>query len=170
MDLQNFGDFVDHYAVMVNSISLDGFSFSSQSLKQFGGHLIEQPIVAVFDTGLTSCLLIRPFWDVLQQYLGAQRATVIEIKSLSLSLKEVDRGEKRGEVPACKISGSIETNPRFYVKPIELDWFDDEQYLPYVIVLGQTFLSQGTLTIDLLDWVCMFLNPSAFADWNNLSK
>jgi hypothetical protein len=86
-------------------------------------------------------------------YLGAQRATVDEIKSVSLSLKEVDRGETRGEVPACKISSSIETDLRFYVKPIELDWFDDEQYSPYVIVLGQTFLSQGALTIDLSDRV-----------------
>ena len=161
VDLRTYGDFVDHYAVMVESISFDGFSLSSQSLKQFCGHSFERPIVAVFDTGLTSCLLIRPFYDVLEQYLGAKGATVFGVKSVSLLLKEVDRKETRRRTSACKISGSIEADPRFYVKPIELDWFDDEQFSPYVIALGQTFLSQGALTIDLDERIAMFNLPSA---------
>ena len=155
VDLRIYGDFVDHYAVLVDSISFDGFSLSSRSLKRFGGYSNERPIVAVFDTGLTSCMLIKPFWDVLQQYLVAQSATVDDIKSVSLSVKELGRAEKR-DVRACKISGSIGADPRFYVKPIELDWFDDEQYSPYVIVLGQTFLSQGALTIDLDERIATF--------------
>ena len=117
--------------------------------------------MAVFDTGLTSCLLIRPFYDVLEQYLGAKGATVFGVKSVSLLLKEVDRKETRRRTSACKISGSIEADPRFYVKPIELDWFDDEQFSPYVIALGQTFLSQGALTIDLDERIAMFNLPSA---------
>ncbi|KAL3792644.1 hypothetical protein ACHAW5_005098 [Stephanodiscus triporus] len=161
VDLRIFGDFVDHYAVVVDSISLGGVLVSSQSLKQFSGHSIERPIVAVFDTGLTSCLLIRPFWDVLQKYLEAQRATVDEIRSVSLSLKQVG-GQKLGRgIPACKIFSSIEVDPHFYVKPIELDWFDDERYSPYVIVLGQSFLSQGALTIDLDKRIGMFNLASA---------
>jgi hypothetical protein len=161
VDLRIYGDFVDHYAVLVDSISFDGFSLSSRSLKRFSGHSIERPIVALFDTGLTSCLLIKPFWDALQQYLGAQSATVDEITSVSLSFKELGRGEMRKDIPACKISGSIGADPRFYVKPIKLDWFDDEQYSPYVIVLGQTFLSQGALTIDLDERIATFNLASA---------
>ena len=156
VDLRIYGDFVDHYAVLVDSISFDGFSLTSRSLKRFGGYSIERPIVAVFDTGLTSCLLIKPFWDVLQQYLGAQSAIVDEIKSVSLSCRELGRGETRRNVRACKISGSFDADPRFYVKPIELDWFDDEQFSPHVIVLGQTFLSQGALTIDLDERIATF--------------
>ncbi|KAL3806092.1 hypothetical protein ACHAXA_006998 [Cyclostephanos tholiformis] len=156
VDLRIFGDFVDHYAVMVESISFDDFSLSSRSLKRFCRHSFERPIVAVFDTGLTSCLLIKSFYDVLQQYLGAQSATINEIESVSLILLGVDRREARRKVPACKISGSIRADPRFYVKPIELDWFDDEQVSPYVIVLGQSFLSQGALTIDLDERIATF--------------
>ena len=44
------------------------------------------------------------------------------------------------------------------MKPIDLDldWFDDEQNSPYVIVLGQTLLNQGALTIDLDTRVATF--------------
>ena len=50
----------------------------------------------------------------------------------------------------CNMTSNVEDDPRkFYVDPIDLDWFDDETTAPYVIILGQTFLSQGALTIDL---------------------
>ncbi len=162
MDLRKYGDFVDHYAVMVESISFDGCSLSSLSLKRFCGHSIERPIVAVFDTGLTSCLLIRPFYDVLEQYLGAKGAKTIDgVKSVSLLLKEVNRNETRRRISACEISSSIEADPRFYVRPIELDWFDDEQHSPFVIVLGQSFLSRGSLTINLDERIAIYNLASA---------
>lgn len=149
VDLRSVGDFVDHYAVVVDSISFDGISVSSRSLKDFSGSSIERPIVAVFDTGLTGCLLIRPFWDVLQNYLGVKGSSVDEYKSVSLSLRASEKQKRNGGIATCNISSSLEEDQRFYVQPIDLDWFDDEKHSPYVIVLGQTFLSRGALTIDI---------------------
>ncbi|KAL7526193.1 hypothetical protein ACHAXR_001367, partial [Thalassiosira sp. AJA248-18] len=82
VDLRAFGDFVDHYAVIVDSLSFDGVSVSSKRLKEVSGSLIERPIVAVFDTGLTGCLLIRPFWDVIQKFMIASGAPTDEFGSV----------------------------------------------------------------------------------------
>eukprot|EP00571_Detonula_confervacea_P011135 CAMPEP_0172309236 /NCGR_PEP_ID=MMETSP1058-20130122/9584_1 /TAXON_ID=83371 /ORGANISM="Detonula confervacea, Strain CCMP 353" /LENGTH=457 /DNA_ID=CAMNT_0013021823 /DNA_START=387 /DNA_END=1763 /DNA_ORIENTATION=+ len=161
VDLRTVGDFVDHYAVVVDSISFDGISVSSQSLKDFSGSLIDLPIVAVFDTGLTGCLMIRPFWDVMQKHMGAKRATFDEFGSVSLSLRGSEKQKRNHDSSVlCNIRSSIEEDPRFYVQPIDLDWFDDEQYSPYIIVLGQTFLSRGALTIDMDERIATFDRPA----------
>ena len=166
VDLRPYGDFVDHYAVLLDSVSFDGVSVSSRQLKEFSGDSIERPIVAVFDTGLTGCLLIRPFWDAVQKVMREKhnimdedgKVSIHEFQSVSVSVHElttqqtrskIDRTDKN-DVSICKIESSSETNPRlFYVNPIDLDWFDNGQSSPYVIVLGQAFLSTGLLTIDM---------------------
>jgi len=155
VDLRVYGDFVDHYAVVIDSITFDGISLTSSSLNRFGGGNSNE-IVGVFDTGLTSCLMIRPFWDVVNKFLEAQGTTTDSIASISLSLKQIGGGKMKRVVTPCNISSSIISDPRFYVKPIDLDWFDDEQNSPYVIVLGQTLLNQGALTIDLNTRVATF--------------
>jgi len=140
IDLRKYGDFVDHYAVKVKSISFDEKTMSTNRIKR--------PIVAVFDTGLTGCLLIRPFWDYVQKYYSTDEkedtsSGAREFHSVTISVQE--RG---GAV--CNIKSSLEDDPRkFYVNAIDLDWFDDEETAPYVVILGQTFLSQGSLTIDM---------------------
>lgn len=157
VDLRVYGDFVDHYAVVIDSILFDGISLTSSSLNGFGGgNFIERPIVGVFDTGLTSCLMIRPFWNVVNKFLEAQGTTTDSITSMTLSLKQIGGGKMKRVVTPCNISSSIKADPRFSIKPIDLDWFDDGQNSPYVIVLGQAFLSQGALTIDLDTRVATF--------------
>lgn len=99
--------------------------------------------------------MIRPFWDVVNKFLEAQ-GTTTSITSISLSLKQIGGGQMKRVVTPCNISSSIIFDPRFYVKPIDLDWFDDELNSPYVIVLGQTLLNQGALTIDLDTRVATF--------------
>ncbi len=143
IDLRKFGDFVDHYAVVVDALILDGITVTSQSLLR--------PIVAVLDTGLTGCLMIRQFWDALQKCMMVHRANASEIRSASLSLMATGGGNMSSYSSPCTMTSSIEADPRFYVEPIDLDWFDDDQCAPYVIILGQTFLRQGVLTIDLDD-------------------
>lgn len=138
-DLRKYGDFVDHYAVKVRSISFDGLTLSTKG--------VERPIVCVFDSGLTGCLLIRPFWNFVQKYFATDlidnTKDACDFHSVALEVKE-----KGGSV--CKIKSNVEDDPKqFYVNPIDLDWFDDEATAPYVIILGQTFLSQGALTIDM---------------------
>ena len=151
VDLRQYGDFVDHYAVEVKSLSFDGITMSSKD--------ITRPIVAVFDSGLTGCLLIRPFWDFVQKNIVSDSMQTTpderDFQSASVQLKEL-----RGTV--CIISSSAEINPRqFYVNPIDLDWFDDPATAPYVIILGQTFLSQGSLTIDMDKRLSTFQSASS---------
>lgn len=138
-DLRKYGDFVDHYAVKVKSISFDDKTMTTKRIKR--------PIVAVFDSGLTGCLLIRPFWDYVQNYYATNvkedTSDVREFHSVTISVQELG-----GTI--CNIKSSAEDDPRkFYVNQIDLDWFDDDETAPYVIILGQTFLSQGSLTIDM---------------------
>ena len=161
-DLRTYGDFVDHYAVMVDSISFDGgIPLTTRILRDFTGSSIDRPIVAVFDTGLSGCLLIRPFWNVLRDYMGSKRQSVDELKSVSLALKGSGNGirkdgkKKNGE-SSCSINSSVDDSKRFYVQPIDLDWFDDSDSSPYVIVLGQTFLDRGALTIDIDERIASF--------------
>lgn len=142
VDLRKYGDFVDHYAVEVKSISFDGMAISTKGIRR--------PIVAVFDSGLTGILLIRPFWDFVQKYYAdnsnakdSAPSETHNFHSASMTVKQMD-----GKV--CSLKSSLEDDPRqFYISPIDLDWFDDERRAPYCIILGQTFLVQGTLTIDM---------------------
>ena len=142
VDLRKYGDFVDHYAVEVNSICFDGMTISTNSIRR--------PIVAVFDSGLTGTLLIKPFWDFVQKYYAENSnakdtapSETHNFHSASITVKQMD-----GKV--CSLKSSLEDDPRqFYISPIDLDWFDDERTSPYCIIVGQTCLSQGTLTIDM---------------------
>jgi len=162
VDLRTVGDFVDHYAVLVESITFDDVSITSQSLQAFTKGRVERPIVAVFDSGLTGCLLIRNFADVIEQYMTSKGDARVcdEFTSVSLSLtqKSKDKQTKGKRITTCNIKSSVEEDPRlFYVQPIDLDWFNSIEYSPYIVVLGQTFLTQGTLTIDIDERVATFI-------------
>lgn len=136
VDLRPLGDFIEHYCVAVKELILDGRSISS-----IGG----RPIAAVLDTGLTGCLLTQPFWDALASEMDPKRVRTATVRVQSTSPKEVvDLTSGRG------------FNNLFYVAPIKLDWFVDEPKSPHLIVLGQTFLSQGTLTVDVEDRLATF--------------
>ena len=163
VDLRTVGDFVDHYAVLVESITFDDdISITSQSLQAFTKGRVERPIVAVFDSGLTGCLLIRNFADVIEQYMTSKGDARVcdEFTSVSLSLTQRSKQKqtKAKRITTCNIKSSKEEDPRlFYVQPIDLDWFDSIEYSPYIVVLGQTFLTQGTLTIDIDERVATFI-------------
>ena len=172
VDLRPLGDFVEHYACLVEEVVFDGISYTSESLapkdeprKRGIRRKKKRDIVAVFDSGLTGCLLIKPFYDRLVdgEGLDPSKVSSVEVK-IKPSLSERGgkrkgsnsrRGKKQGNLSEpqqlCTISSSKDTNKLYYVAPISLDWFDDEETSPYVIVLGQTFLSQGFLTVDIDD-------------------
>ena len=173
VDLRPLGDFVDHYAVMVDSVAFDGFVVSSAVLKDFSGEPTERPIVAVFDTGLTGCLLALPFWDMMGKFMRRKNLdkalNAVEqgqgFQSVVVSVKESPQQQSRSKFglevnsgsTMCKIGSGVDKDRKlFYVNPINLDWFDDDRISPYVIVLGQTFLSHGTLTIDMDERIATF--------------
>ncbi|KAL7546166.1 hypothetical protein ACHAWF_009508 [Thalassiosira exigua] len=164
VDLRTYGDFVEHYSVFAESVSVNGITVTSQRLKEFTGSNIERPIIAVFDTGLTGCLLTKPFWNEVVNFVRAESDRVdsddakphAEFRSVSLSVKATQKQQKNSNSLLQTIK-STEEDGRFYVQPIDLDWFDDEQNSPHVIVLGQTFLSKGALTIDIDKRIATFI-------------
>ena len=173
VDLRPLGDFVEHYACLVEEVVFDGISFTSESLasrdeprKRGIGRKKKRDIVAVFDSGLTGCLLIKPFYDRLVdgEGLDPSKFSSVDVRIKPCSSERGGkrkgssnsrRGKKQGNSSysqqLCTISSSKDTSKLYYVAPISLDWFDNEDTAPYVIVLGQTFLSQGCLTVDIDD-------------------
>ena len=149
VDLRPFGDFVEHYACKVDEVVFDGQSFDSLKLAtQIGERRQYRDIVAVFDSGLSGCLLIRPFWDrLVLEGLDPSRFESVNIK-IAGSYKERGRNGRKTQT-AIEISSAKNVNKLFYISPVSLDWFDNEDTAPYVIVLGQTFLSQGSLIVDI---------------------
>jgi len=172
VDLRPLGDFVEHYACLCEEVVFDGVAYNSQTLASQNemrssrgfGRRKKRDIVAVFDSGLTGCLLIKPFYDrLVEGGLDPSKFSSVEVRikpcSLDRDTKRQGRNSRGGKwqggtsdaASLCKISSSEDTNGLYYVAPISLDWFDDEESAPYVIVLGQTFLSQGCLTVDIDD-------------------
>ena len=159
IDLRPYGDFVDHYSVLVDSVTFDGLKINSKILQKASGGFVERPIVAVFDSGLTGSLLTTPFWNIMQTIIrnadlneSSTSNTAHEFKSVEVSIRNSLNTKRIVSRSSTKtnIQSSHALDPRlFYVEPIDLDWFDDNLTCPYVIVLGQTFLSRGVLTIDL---------------------
>jgi len=171
IDLRPLGDFVEHYACRVEEVVFDGVAYNSQTLSSREGtkrkgvsRRKKRDIVAVFDSGLSGCLLIKPFYDRLVEVEGLDPSKFCSVevrikpcarerggnKKMGSSKRSRTQGES-SDAPLCTISSSKDSNRLFYVDPISLDWFDDEESAPFVIVLGQTFLSQGCLTCDIDD-------------------
>ena len=97
VDLRPLGDFVEHYACRVDEIIFDGAAVSSQSLRQGDGNrrTSSKPrdIVAVFDSGLTGCLLIKPFWDrLVEEGLDPSSFASVEIR---VKTAENEKGQSR---------------------------------------------------------------------------
>ncbi|KAL7521378.1 hypothetical protein ACHAWX_006049 [Stephanocyclus meneghinianus] len=163
IDLRVYGDFVDHYAVLVDSVTFDGTTVTPKDLQKQSRSPVNRPIVAVFDTGLTGCLLTRQFWNAMQNIISAADSSEISSQSMAdavhrfhsatVSVKKSSGTDGHGfdaTTDRCTLDSSSNEDPRwFYIQPIDLDWFDDEDTSPHVIVLGQTFLGKGVLTIDM---------------------
>lgn len=179
VDLRPLGDFVEHYACYVEHLVLNGVNvYLSPSNKR--------KIVAVFDSGLTGCLLNQPLWDELLKKENASNLdnkdnnnesneviqvdpneiNTLEVQILSYAEMEKQQYQNKIKQPSGKqnkildgktmesrplvsIASGKSTSRLFYVAPISLDWFDDETTAPYVVVLGQTFLEKGQLTVDI---------------------
>ena len=163
IDLRPLGDFVEHYACRVRKLVLTGkgvdlkeqIVVTSQSIAKSK----TRDIVAVFDTGLTGCLLTQELWDILKDQTesfdpGSISSVQVFIRGFApvtqstIAQKYIKTNEIMGG-KLFEIQSDSTCNPFFNVSPISLDWFDDEESAPHVVVLGQTFLTQGCLTIDI---------------------
>ena len=153
VDLRPLGDFVEHYACTVLQLQLDAHIYRAEALQVLDSEFV-RPIVAVFDSGLTGCLISQPLWDFLEQ----KGLKLRNVRSVNVGVSTNELIDKRASTvkvendknKACYyFQTEKDLNPFYYISPINLDWFDDEDTCPHVIVLGQTFLSQGSLTIDI---------------------
>ena len=159
VDLRPQGDFVEHYACTVDEIILDGFRVNSKTLSNPLPKGRHRQIIAVFDTGLTGCLITQPFWDqlVLLGYAPSQCSQIQILVKEESSKTHTNSKDNDSDKDVVMFESSKGANKFFYLAPISLDWFDDETTAPFVIVLGQTFLSQGALTVDIDDRRATFL-------------
>jgi hypothetical protein len=138
VDLRPLGEYVEHYVFQVKELCLDGKCITSRS---FGG----RPILAVIDTGLTGCLFSEPFWEILVDQIGVdpRRVKNMVIRPEGNTSAEFSSGRKK--------------NNLYYAGIVTLDsWFYKDQEAPYVIVLGQTFLNQGKLTVEIEERQALF--------------
>jgi hypothetical protein len=140
IDLRPLGDFIEHYCFVVKKLTLDGVTVTSHDL---GG----RPIVAVLDTGLTGCLVTQNLWDALADQIQ------IDPRRIRLATVSVQDITKRRQVDFTSGRGF---NKLFYIAPISLDWFVQEERAPFLLVMGQTYLGQGKLTVDMEDRLASF--------------
>ena len=106
--------------------------------------------MAVFDTGLTGCALSQPLWEYIETKLNHDNSN----KQLS-TIKSIDIGMQtklKNKLQHFKTNDT--NNPLCNLSCINLDWFDDNDdddttSYPYVIAIGQMFLTYGCLTIDI---------------------
>eukprot|EP00594_Rhizosolenia_setigera_P000859 CAMPEP_0178948816 /NCGR_PEP_ID=MMETSP0789-20121207/5686_1 /TAXON_ID=3005 /ORGANISM="Rhizosolenia setigera, Strain CCMP 1694" /LENGTH=448 /DNA_ID=CAMNT_0020629231 /DNA_START=289 /DNA_END=1632 /DNA_ORIENTATION=- len=162
IDLRPLGDFVQHYACEVNDIIFgdanhkNGVSVFKKLQQSEYNNNNQRKIVAVFDSGLTGCLLTQPFWEKLKD-IGidpkSSEFVTVQIRTEKCSSQKENKRYKgtRRSNDTVSITSGVTKNRLYYLNPISLDWFDDEEEAPYVIVLGQTFLLQGTLFVDIDD-------------------
>lgn len=103
--------------------------------------LLRRPLVAVFDTGLSGALLSNSLCA------DAPAETSAVLLSGASSLEVVLQTESGGEL---LLRASRERTPRlFRVTSQPVPWFPDPALEPGVVVLGQTFLRDATLAVDL---------------------
>lgn len=146
VDLRSLGDFVEHYACQVDSFILNGKEYTSDIIHNFTKRN-KRSIVAVFDSGLSGCLFTDDLWEDLQ-ICDKDFAKSDEIK---VGIVTENQDEKKW------FQSSNGLNPFYYISKICLDWFDDEDTSPYLIIIGQTFLIQGSLTIDITERRALFV-------------
>merc|ERR1712232_526611 len=68
VDLRMYGDFVDHLAVSVEGLWINGKNMMKR---------MRRKVVAVFDTGLTGCLFTQDMWDEVQDALKVEIESII---------------------------------------------------------------------------------------------
>jgi len=155
-DLRVYGDFVDHPAAILCGLSFDG-------VPKFGG----RTVAAVFDTGLTGCLLSRGLWEEVAAARTAAGESVQPIRSVEVTIPGArpvgtngralaQPSRRRRDVVALRAGSGPGGRGFLPVAPVDLDWFVEED-APHVVVLGMAFLWKGVLTVDAEDGRAAFV-------------
>ena len=100
-----------------------------------------RPILCVFDTGLTGCVLSKSLVEDLDLAWGGAGSSPRREGSLRLALR-TERGRR------VVLGSSASSSKLFYVQQIPLGWFVDPARSPHVVALGQCALGRGVLTVD----------------------
>ena len=136
----------------ITTFKLDEYAFTTRTSENGSNNkfVIDRPIMAVFDTGLTGCALSQPLWEYIETKLNHDNSN----KQLS-TIKSIDIGMQtklKNKLQHFKTNDT--NNPLCNLSCINLDWFDDNDdddttSYPCIIAIGQMFLTYGCLTIDI---------------------
>ena len=136
VDPRMFGDGVEHICchAVGNEVQIDGAAYRSR-----------RPILCVFDSGLTGCVLSQSLVDEFglssRVTKGTNSAARRGLQSLKLAIS-TERGQH------VLLGSSEAESPLFYAQAIPLNWFVDATNGPHVVALGQCVLGRGSLTVD----------------------
>ena len=140
-DLKKFGDPARHYTAKVSSIAVNGHLLASSTKNQ--------PIYAIFDTGVTGMVISRELYNKRYNYATENRE-----KSfwgfVELSFQTIPTTDTNATTNNNADSSNV---TMFASKPVTTplnpsSW-TNKYNTPYVIVLGLSFLNNTMLTIDI---------------------
>jgi len=137
VDPRLYGDGVEHVCCRVDgdTISIDGKPRASS-----------RPILCVFDSGLTGCVLSQSLVDELGLHTAGKLGTAASAVRTAVSALELGLRTEQGQ--RVVLGSSVAHSPLFYVQALPLGWFVDTVHGPHVVALGQCILGRGTLTVD----------------------
>ena len=142
VDPRSLGDSVEHVGCWAesNELVINGV-----------GRRTRRPLLVVFDSGLTGCVLSQSLIEEMPDLA----ALVPRIAPTSL-------GEATARTGATALSVAVRTeggrrvvfgssrarSSLFYAQAVSLNWFQDPRHGPHVVALGQCVLGSGVLTVD----------------------
>lgn len=141
LDPRPYGDGVEHLCCRVDG---DGLVIDGKLRRT------RRPVLCVFDSGLTGCVLSQALVEELElEGLITSADGRMAVQSLQLALC-TERGRK------VVLQSSTRDSALFYAQAIRLGWFadringkcEDGQCGPHVVAVGQCVLGRGAFTVD----------------------
>lgn len=127
-DFSWFGPNLHHYGVLSESIT---FTMSTSEGKDQEVRVSDakRPVVVVFDTGLTGCIIS----DSLEREFDTLRCDLVTGATLEL-------GDHQTIVTSDQ--------KHWFLSSFRLPWFPDDESHPHVVAAGATFLTDSQLLVD----------------------
>ena len=139
-DLSPYGPNLHHYAVLVDTLTLQTKQGRHVTLSSSSKGSTQRPIVVVIDTGLTGCIFSDSF--LLDGCLDEHKVSLADIKGVRVELDN--------SASTAAASPFLLTNDATYwnLACFRLPWFTDPHRHPHIVAAGATFLRYYCITVD----------------------